>query len=232
MFPNYTSLRRSRTCPRFTDERRHTSKMPDPEWIKPGWVALVEILKRIESQPYHHFVGGTIFQKIAYVATEEGLPTGFEFQKYSYGPFSPQVKQAIVRLIDNGLLQEEGVGGKAFKVSVGPTFPDAYKAYSRDIESWNDKIEKTADLFLRMNTRQAEIVSTVLFARRHLVRTGERRPSERDVFDAVMEWKVRRRPPLEEQEVGSAVRGLAMLSWLDVTGSEDLPLPDEALAEV
>lgn len=216
----------------ITDRSQHPPKMPEPEWVKPAWVALVEILKRIESQPFHHFVGRTIFQKIAYVATEEGLPTDFEFQKYSYGPFSPQVKQAIVRLINNGLLQEEGVGGKAFKVSVGPTFHDAYTAYARQIEPWTDIIEKTADLFLRMNTRQAEVVSTVLFARRHLVRMGERQPSEREVFDAVMEWKVRRRPPLEEREVGSAVRNLAMLSWLDVTGSEDLPLPEEALAGV
>ncbi len=45
--------------------------------INPAWVGLVEILRRIEAQPYHWPTGRTIFQKIAYVATREGLPTGF-----------------------------------------------------------------------------------------------------------------------------------------------------------
>ncbi|HTN72959.1 MAG TPA: macro domain-containing protein, partial [Methylomirabilota bacterium] len=37
--------------------------------INPAWVALVEILHRIEAQPYHWPTGRTIFQKLAYVAT-------------------------------------------------------------------------------------------------------------------------------------------------------------------
>jgi hypothetical protein len=44
--------------------------------LNPAWVALVEILARIEQQPYHWPVGRTLFQKITYVATNEGLPTG------------------------------------------------------------------------------------------------------------------------------------------------------------
>ena len=44
--------------------------------IQPSWVGLVEILQRLEEQPYHPPVGRIIFQEIAYVATEEGLPTG------------------------------------------------------------------------------------------------------------------------------------------------------------
>ena len=44
--------------------------------LNPAWVGLVEILSRIEQQPYHWPVGRTLFQKIAYVATNEGLPTG------------------------------------------------------------------------------------------------------------------------------------------------------------
>jgi hypothetical protein len=51
--------------------------------LNPAWVALVEILKRIEEQPYHWPVGRTIFQKIAYVATQQGMPTEFVYQKGS-----------------------------------------------------------------------------------------------------------------------------------------------------
>ncbi|MFQ5771719.1 MAG: hypothetical protein ACE5HX_14390 [bacterium] len=74
-----------------------------PEWIKPAWVALVEILWRLEQEPYHWPVGRTIFQKIAYVATLEGLPTGLDYQKSSFGPFSAELKKLITRLVNNGL---------------------------------------------------------------------------------------------------------------------------------
>jgi O-acetyl-ADP-ribose deacetylase (regulator of RNase III) len=95
--------------------------MPEPEWIKPAWVAVVEILRRIEEQPYHWPVGRTTFQKITYVATEEGLPTELHYQKGSYGPFSQEVKGLIARLINNGLIREERLG-RMLAVKVGATF--------------------------------------------------------------------------------------------------------------
>lgn len=54
--------------------------------INPAWIALIEILRRIEAQPYHWPTGRTIFQKMAYVATREGLPTELVYQKGSPGP--------------------------------------------------------------------------------------------------------------------------------------------------
>jgi hypothetical protein len=49
--------------------------------IQPSWVGLVEIIQRLEEQPYHPPVGRIIFQKIAYVATQEGLPTELQYHK-------------------------------------------------------------------------------------------------------------------------------------------------------
>lgn len=52
-------------------KKARASPMPEPQWVKPAWVALVEILRRIEEQPYHWPVRRTTFQKIAYVVTED-----------------------------------------------------------------------------------------------------------------------------------------------------------------
>ena len=76
--------------------------MLELESIKPAWVGLVEILHRLEQQPYHPLVGRTTFQKIAYVATEEGLPTELHHQKGSYGPYSHDLKSLAARLIKGG----------------------------------------------------------------------------------------------------------------------------------
>jgi O-acetyl-ADP-ribose deacetylase (regulator of RNase III) len=204
--------------------------MPKPQFIKPEWVAIVDVLDRIESQPYHWPVGRTMFQKIAYVVTEEGLDTGLDYRRGSYGPYAPEVKPMLGRLMNNGLIEEEQLGEKMLRVRPGRTFADAKAAYRTQLDTFEPVLQKTTDLFLRVqNTHQAELVSTVLFAARQLRHQSRAQPSELDVLHAVMEWKIRRRPPIEAGEVALTIRNLAALGWLDVAASEDLPLPEEEL---
>jgi O-acetyl-ADP-ribose deacetylase (regulator of RNase III)/uncharacterized protein YwgA len=201
-----------------------------PERVKPAWVALVEILSRVEQEPYHWPVGRTTFQKIVYIATQEGLPTGLLYQKSSFGPFAPELKGVITRLVNNGLIREQQLG-RMFAVKVGPTFKDARKAYLSDLLKWESIIEKTADLFMRVQTRQSEVVATVLFAANVVANRKKEQPSEKEVLTEVMEWKQRRRPKLDDKEVAYTIRNLAALSWLKVKPSSDLQIPDEIIVE-
>jgi O-acetyl-ADP-ribose deacetylase (regulator of RNase III) len=163
----------------------------DPK-IKPAWVALVEILTRIEGEPYHYPVGRTIFQKIAYFATELGLPTALQYKRSSYGPFAADLKPLLTRLTNNGLLQEEQID-RMFAVKPGPTYPDAARAYRADLDRWEPIIDRVADLFLRIQrTQQAEVAATVRFAAQELAKESGRKPSEVDVLHEVMHWKRRR----------------------------------------
>ena len=218
--------------PEYLDRSSVTeSSMPKPEWIEPAWVALVEILDRIERQPYHPPVGRVAFQKIAYVATEQGLPTGLEFKKGSFGPYSPDLKPMTTRLLNNGLIYEDRLG-RMFAVQVGHTFQDAKKAYAQELKRWDPIIERTADLFMRMDTAQAEIAATILFVAKSLQKPNCEKPTEREVLEAVMDWKQRRRPPLNQEEVALSIRNLAALGRLDVKASPDLPLPEEEVLNV
>jgi uncharacterized protein YwgA/O-acetyl-ADP-ribose deacetylase (regulator of RNase III) len=200
------------------------------ERVKPAWVAVVEILSRLEQEPYHWPVGRTTFQKIAYVATQEGLPTGLHYQKSSFGPFSPELKSIVTRLVNNGLIREEQLG-RMFAVKVGPTFVDARKAYLHELAQWESIIEKTTDLFMRMQTRQSEVVATVLFAANILTNRKKEQPSEKEVLTEVMQWKQKRRLPLDNSEVAYTIRNLAALRWLKVKPSSDLPIQDEVMAQ-
>lgn len=199
--------------------------------VNPAWIALVEILRRIEAQPYHWPTGRTIFQKMAYVATREGLPTEFVYQKGSFGPFSRDLKKAEANLINNNLLQEERQGSM-FMVKVGPNFERVRRDFQPALEQWKPIIEKTTDLFMRMNTDQAEVVATVIFAADALKTQQNTVPTETEVLNSVMQWKQRRRPPLDISIVASTIRNLGMLRWLDVEPTADLPLPEDELVLV
>jgi hypothetical protein len=48
-----------------------------------------------------------------------------------------------------------------------------------------------------------------------------------DFLTCVMQWKQRRKPALDQGEVGLTIRNLAALNWLNVKASDDLPLPAE-----
>jgi len=218
--------------PSFLDEsEERLSQMPAPYKIPPAWVAIVEVLNRIEEEPFHWPVGRTTFQKIAYFGTECGLPTGLKYQRGSYGPYAPTFKKCITALVNNNLVREEQLG-RMFAIRVGQTFPDARKAYAEQIKQWEPIIDKIADLFLRLNTHQAEIAATVHFAAHEAKADIEEKPTEKDILDTVMKWKQKRRPPLDEKEVAMTVRNLNMLSWIEAKVSDDLPITEEDILPV
>jgi uncharacterized protein YwgA len=196
--------------------------------FNPAWLGLVEVLHRIENEPYHHPIGRTIFQKIAYVATKEGLPTGFSYYRSSYGPFCKELKLAASNLINSNLLQEER-WGKMFLVKTGSSFEETKQQYKSLLDKYTSVIEKTTDLFMRVDTTQAEILATVLFVARELKEGKKASVSEMDVLNEVKQWKQRRQPSLEEASIASTIRNLGMLGWLDIKTDEKLPVPDEDL---
>jgi uncharacterized protein YwgA len=194
--------------------------------MNPAWIALVEILRLIEEQPYHWPVGRTIFQKIAYVATQQGLPTGFVYQKGSFGPFCRELKTAETKLINSNLLREERLG-RMFMVKVGPNFMRVRKDLESFLSKWALIIEKTTDLFMRMNTDQAEIVATVIYAADSLKKKAKGSLTENQLLDSVMQWKQKRRPPLDKFVVASIIRNLGMLRWLDINPDSGLPVAED-----
>ena len=199
--------------------------------IEPGFIPIIEVLRRLEEIPYHWPVGRVIFQKITYFGTLMGFRTGLEYRRGSFGPFSPQLKSKLTKLVNNGLISEEKIGNM-FMIRVGRTFKDAREAYKRDIETAEPTIERLTDLFCRLNTKQAEITATVHFAWKTMKRKPGSKSTEEDVLNEVMDWKQRRKPPYDRLEVAKAIRNLAVHEWLDVEPSDRLPKEVEVELEV
>ncbi|MFY9570946.1 MAG: Appr-1-p processing protein, partial [Blastocatellia bacterium] len=101
------------------------------------------------------------------------------------------------------------------------------KDFKSSLDQWRPIIDKTTDLFLRMNTDQAEIVATVIFAADALKRERKSIPKETEVLESVVRWKQKRRPALDKTDLALAIRNLGMLRWLDVEPDPSLPVDDE-----
>lgn len=197
------------------------------EKLRTEWAALVEVLYELEQQPYSNPVGRTIFQKICYILTKQGVETGFQFERNSYGPFADEVKEAINVLANNNWVTEQQLG-RMTALRVGPEYAKARVRLAEELKPFQRKIDKTVDLFSRIkNTDQAEEVATVIFAVQSLKQ--ERNPdevSEADLFHYILEWKKLWKKDASKQEsLVEAIRNLEMLGWLKLRFSASLPVP-------
>jgi uncharacterized protein YwgA/O-acetyl-ADP-ribose deacetylase (regulator of RNase III) len=211
------------------DEALQPGDTPVPTRLEPGWVALVTALAELEANPHHWHVGKTTFQKLAYFATVAGIPTGLTFERSTYGPYSADLAKITSKLVNNDLLDQAQLG-KMVEVKVGPTYSSADHAYAQALKTMRPAARRVADLLRRMRTRDAEIAATVHFVANELADNASNRPTEDAVLAGVMEWKQRKQPPLQQDEVLSAMQGLAMLGWLDVERSDSLPVNEPELA--
>jgi len=193
--------------------------------LKSEWFVLVEILNKLQKQPYAKPVGRTIFQKICYIATEMKLDTGFSFGQSSYGPFSKQIKPALTILANSNLICETQIG-KMTAIRVGPQYKTLKEQHKKIIQKYNNLVEKVTDLFIRIkNTNQAEEVSTVLFAIKKLKQESKReRITEKEVFDHILQWKKSWDTDQKKVEVASAIRNLGMMRWINTDYSKNLPV--------
>src|SRR5262249_12593608 len=121
--------------------------------------------------------------------------------------------------------------GKMLGVKVGPTYHDAKRALGDVLEQWRDAIDRVADFFMRINTKQAEIAATVHFVAKELREKKKERVTEDEDLNDELRWKQKRRPPLNRSELATAIRHLAALGWLSVQPS-NLPIDEESLLAI
>jgi O-acetyl-ADP-ribose deacetylase (regulator of RNase III)/uncharacterized protein YwgA len=193
------------------------------EKFNANWIALMEVLRELEAQPYANPVGRTIFQKICYVVTEMGVPTGFEFGKGSYGPFSDDVKLALHDFANRNWLNETQLG-RMIALRVSDQYASDRNRFEDQIRAYQSKIDKVVDLFSRIkDTEQAEEVMTVLYASRQLkeMKPGEE-IAEQQLYDYILGWKKAWSTEEKRHAVAIAIRSLVVLGWMRLQISEKM----------
>lgn len=199
--------------------------------LEPWLVAIAEIVRQLESERYHWPVGRVMLQKIVYFATVAGLPTDLQFTRASFGPFSPDLKAAVGRMQNNGVLTERP-RGRMIEVRTGPAFDDARASYQNQLEQWRDLIDHVVDLAIRFDTSGAEVAATVHYATEELRRQMGHSPTVADVITYVEEWKAGRNPRVQRDDILRAIVNLGTRGWLkaDLDGATAQVIDDMVVA--
>lgn len=188
-----------------------------PHCLDPAVVALAIIVRWVERERHHWPVGRVTFQKLAYFATAEGIPTCLDFQRAGYGPFARGLKRIQTQLINNGLLVEQR-NGRRFELRTGPTYKDAVESHKAQLEEWRPAIERVADLLLRTDNQRLPLLAATHFVADSINAEPGSRPAAREVVDEVRRWK----PDIDADEVAEAVLTLSVLGWIAVDPTSDL----------
>lgn len=99
------------------------------------------------------------------------------------------------------------------------------RAHRSSLKAWAPKLTRLVDLIVRLDAHEAELAATVHYVAQTLSDERTARPTELDAFEAVKSWKLKRRPPVTDQDIGEAVRSMNALGWVDLVFSPELPLP-------
>ncbi len=118
------------------------------------------VLALLDALPKHEILGKKRLQKLAFFATESGLPTDVSFFLHDYGPFSPKIAAATDILSFIGDISEEDT-------QIGRTkrFVKRYRLPETTLlrERLPERVRETILKLHKYTTLELEIASTIRF---------------------------------------------------------------------
>lgn len=188
------------------------------EKINKNWLLVLHLIKCLNKSKFSLKIGRTVFQKICYVLDRYGTNLDLNFEKGTYGPYSPDIKNMITILSNNNLIIEYEYG-QSILISVTNNFNINKNDYS-DIDKEN--VNKTYRLFQRIkDTSQAELVTTILFSFDQLNIENDE-INEDQLYKYIIDWKKRFDNPKDEIEIRELTRYLASRNFIQMDYSMDI----------
>lgn len=185
--------------------------------VNPKWYLILQVIRELNNRQYSLKVGRTIYQKICYVLTRNGVNTGFQFTKGEYGPYSAQAKESIGAMANANLIVETQLG-QMISLSVADDVVIKREKFTE--EEW-EAVDKTVDLFARVKrTEQAEMIATVLYAYDQLA-SVHKQTSDKELYDYVLDWKPHWRQE-KDYELRDTIHNLAMLSLMKISHDNEM----------
>ena len=174
------------------------------------WYLLLYVVQQLNQDEYSLSVGRVIFQKVCYVLTRFGIPTGFVFRQGSYGPFSEDVKN-VITVFSNANLLKERPTGSMIETVVNQNFVLNRNMFSDEELS---RTEQALDLLSRIkDSHHAEMIATVLFSYDQLCLNNADSVSDEDILSYILNWKKRWRG-MYENEVQDMIMSLSALGYI------------------
>jgi uncharacterized protein len=122
-----------------------------------------------EQGPPGH-IGRTALMKYLYfLQTIRGVPLGYSFSMYSYGPFDSEVLADLSTAEVLGIVEVTPIefpGGYGYRIKPGPQAEPAKRAASQFLTQYRDDVNWLFSVFGGFNNAELELTSTIVYVDR------------------------------------------------------------------
>jgi uncharacterized protein len=180
------------------------------------WRRLAALVTLVESSP-GQVLGRTAIVKLPYLLQElQGLPLGYDFRLYTYGPFVSDVLNDLASAESLGALTVKTVlypVGYGYEIRSGPA-AESIKGKAADwLREHHRQLESVAREFGGLSASELELASTIVYADREFASRSE------PVAPDTLVRKVREvKPRFTEAAVQTKVRELQAKGYLSSLG--------------
>ena len=135
-------------------------------------LALLPVLA--ERVPAGH-IGRTALMKYMYfLQTVRGLPLGYNFSMYSYGPFDSDVltdlgSAEMLNIVD--VSPVEFAGGYGYRITPGPKADVAKRSAVQFLSDHGKDLDWLMSVFGKFNSAELELASTIVYVDREFAKT-------------------------------------------------------------
>ncbi|WP_279361667.1 macro domain-containing protein [Xanthomonas sacchari] len=182
---------------------------------QPGWIAIMEVLRRLQARPEARPIGRTLFQTLCWAMTELGVPTGLTFGTAGRGPRQGDVRPILTDLANRSWLQEQPQG-RTMALRASPQYDKEHARFAAAYAPYDTEIAKAVDLFAQIrNIDQAEDIMTVFQAARRLqvAHPGQALPAQQ-LHAHLLASRTTADSEQTQQALVEAVRMLVALDWI------------------
>ncbi len=115
--------------------------------------------------------GRTALMKLCYfLQTLKGVPLGYDFTLYSYGPFDSEVLSDLqtaeaLSILESSLTHFSG--GYSYQITASENAGQAIRHAQQHVSAYKAKIDWVAATFASRSASELELLSTIVFVDRH-----------------------------------------------------------------
>jgi hypothetical protein len=140
--------------------------------------ARLAVITELASRTPGGYIGRTALMKFCYLLqTVRGVPLGYRFTLYSYGPFDSSVLSDLSTAETLGAVQSKLTfypGGYGYQISKGESGDSALRDGASFLEKYRQDIDWVLEQFGSHGSADLELESTIVYVDREAVRKGER----------------------------------------------------------
>ncbi|MHB8841847.1 MAG: hypothetical protein ACYC56_08700 [Candidatus Aquicultor sp.] len=107
--------------------------------------------------------GKKVMQKLVYFLQERGMPLGFKYQLYCYGPYSHELAYAVSDFESFGILVAQPGANNATAYKSGPTAGIFVEANNALVDKFQPVIEAALYEFGKKSSSELELMATIHF---------------------------------------------------------------------